>query len=171
MIIVNPNYINQIFAPLIGGADYETDFNYYSIDTDDEEHVKKMARDILLPEFKMLIPELQHEVKTSFTYYITNYRKLDFDSRMDSLLLPLKTPKDPVLFFRWLWQVFCEGEPFDYIWDSGEIVEEFDVSASLKLIFRVKGIEWPHSDNNPTILKSNKAIPPVTRFLKKIFRR
>lgn len=142
MITVNPVYIDYVLNPLTGGADSEESIDLYgSYNPNSEQEVKKLAREVLLPEFKSQQPILQEVVKHTLAYYLT-YPKQDFERIFNSLLMPIDTPKNARLFFQWIWEVFFEGESKDYI--KNEIVtEDFDVEAPLHLLTKTGGYNTP----------------------------
>jgi len=134
---VNPVYIDQFVGPLIGGADSEEEIGKFaSFNSNNENEVKQLAKDVLLPAFEKRIKPFKVEMKNSLAYYL-KYNKVDFESIIDSLLLPIETPKDPLLFFHWLWEVFFEGEHYDFILKEN-VIEEFEVEAPLNLMKRYK---------------------------------
>jgi len=142
MITVNPVYIHEVVSPLIGGADSEESIDMYGhYNSDSEQEVKQLAREVLLPEFKKQKPVLQEVVKHTLAYYLT-YPKQNFEAIFNSLLLPLSTPKNARLFFQWIWEVFFEGTSKDYI-KNEIVVEDFDVNAPLYLLTNTGGYNTP----------------------------
>jgi hypothetical protein len=138
MIIVNPIYINEFLSPIIGGADSVDDVvNYSYYNSDVEIDVKQFAKKYLISEFDNQIQELKLEAKNALAFYLC-FEKVDFESVFNSLLLPLETPKNPRLFFLWIWEVFYPGESYEYI-KSVTVKEDFDVEAPLKLIKKLRG--------------------------------
>ena len=130
MIMVNPVFLQELVSPLIGGADSEDSVEMFAqYSTDSETDVKRLAREVLLPEFLEQKPVLKQKVKDTLEYYLT-YPKIDFESIFNSFLLPLDTLSDSTLFFNWLWEVVFEGETRDYIVDA-KIIEDFDANALL----------------------------------------
>lgn len=142
MITVNPVYIDYVLNPITGGADSAESIDTYGFyNSDVEEDVKKLASEVLLPEFKRQKQILQEAVKHSLAYYLT-YPKQDFERIFDSLLLPLDTPTNARLFFQWIWEVFFDGESKDYIKDA-IVVEDFDVNAPYYLLTGTDGYNTP----------------------------
>lgn len=130
---VNAAYIDKFLVPLIGGADSEDEVEKYGkINPDSEMEVKRLIEEVLLPEFEKRIKPFKLQMKNTLAFYLNN-NKIDFESIYDSLLLPIDTPKDSKLFFYWIWEVFFEGENFDFIKDK-EVIEEFDIEGPLKLV-------------------------------------
>jgi hypothetical protein len=134
MITVNPVFLHEVLAPLIGGADdNETVEKYGHFKTDVESEVKILAREVLQPEFHAQNPVLQQVAKHTLAYYLEHSNKVDFESIFNSLLLPLETPKNVRLFFRWIWDIFFPGQSTDYI-KNELVVEDFDVNAAYYLL-------------------------------------
>ncbi|MEJ8819932.1 hypothetical protein [Lacibacter sp. H407] len=132
-IIVNPIYLDYLFGTLSGLGDSEDDINVYGMyDTNNERQTKTLARELLLPEFIKQNPLLVEQIKNSLAYYLLN-PSIEFKDRIESLLLPFKTPDDGWLFFQWIWEVFFEGESYDYLKDE-DVFEEFDINAPYKLL-------------------------------------
>jgi hypothetical protein len=133
MITVNPVFINEVMGPLIGGADSEEDIEAFSrYNPDVEEEVKELAKAVLLPEFIQQKDILRQKVKDSLAYYLNFPEKADFESILDSLLIPMKTPKNASLFFQWIWDIFFNQESIEYI-KNETVKEDFDVNAATNL--------------------------------------
>lgn len=133
---VNPIFIDEFVSPLIGGADRDNEFEYFKCNPDLEQDVKFLCNNLLIPEFKQQIEQIREVAKNTLAYYLF-YKTFDFHSKLDSLLLPMKTPNNSVLFFLWLWNEFFDRESFDYI-KNEMVVEEFNVDEPLKLIMKHK---------------------------------
>ncbi|RTL57593.1 MAG: hypothetical protein EKK37_16300 [Sphingobacteriales bacterium] len=130
---VNSIYIDYLFGTFIGGGDSEEDVDNYSLyNPNNESDVKKLAKEVLLPEFQSQNINLITEVKNSLAYYLT-YDKIDFKDKLNSLLLPIKTPDNPKLFFKWIWEIFFKDELIDYI-KNETVIEDFDINAPYKLL-------------------------------------
>ncbi len=143
MITVNPVFIDEVLSPLIGGADSEESIEIYGhYKSDMEGDVKKLAQDVLLPEFKKQKDVFQRVVKDTLAYYLTYPQKVDFESIFNSLLLPIETPQNARLFFQWIWEVFFCGELKDYILDD-IVIEDFDVNAPMYLLTGTGGYNTP----------------------------
>jgi hypothetical protein len=132
--IINPVFIDEFLIPLIGGADDEEMielFGYYK--TDDENDVKKLAIEVLLPEYNKQKDVLKLLAKDTLAYYLIFPNRINLESIINSLLLPIDTPKNCNLFFYWIWEVFFPQESINYLLNM-EIVEEFNISAPLDLL-------------------------------------
>jgi hypothetical protein len=134
---VNPIFIDKFLAPLIGGADIDEDLEEFGgCNPDIEQQVRRLALDVLLPEFNKQIPPIKEAMKNSLAYYLF-YGKVNFRSIFDSLLIPFETPKDCRLFFLWIWESFFGNETLTYIKDS-DVIEEFNADAAKTLILNYK---------------------------------
>ncbi len=138
MITVNPCFIEEVLAPLVGGADREDDFaNFGLFNIESEVDVKRLAKDILYPEFASKYPVFKETIKNSLAYYLV-YPKVNFEAIYNSILPPFETPKDSYLFFIWIWEAFFPDESFNYIINM-HIVEDSDIEAPLKLLKKIRG--------------------------------
>ncbi len=139
MITINPIYIDYVLTPLVGGGDDAKEIAIYSVyQTDIEDDVKLLAKNILLPEFIKQHKQFKEAIKNSLAYYLIYNEKIDFKSVLISSLLPIKTPKNPMLFFQWIWDVFFENETIDYI-KNKIVVEDFDINAPYNLLTKIGG--------------------------------
>ncbi len=137
MIKVNPIYLDDLLAPLIGGADHEDEIVSFSrFNVELKNDIEYLAKHYLIPSYQQQIPEIQLEVKRALAFYLC-YGRVDFEAKYNSLLLPLDTPSDARQFFLWLWEFFFHNESYDFI-KTEEVEEDFDVEAPQKLIKSIK---------------------------------
>lgn len=133
MIKVNPIFVDEILTPLIGGADSEDSLDTFGqYNSNIEKDVKELAQLFLLPEFNKKKQIIQEITKNTLAYYLSNSQKIDFESIFDSLLIPLETPHNVVLFFQWIWEVLFPNQSKEYI-KNEIVIEDFDINAPILL--------------------------------------
>jgi len=142
MITVNPIYIDYVLDPLVGGADNDEAMDKYGhYNSDDENDVKLLAKEVLLPRFLKQPTRLQTAIKNSLAYYLV-YPKQNFEAIFNSMLTSIETPTNSRIFFQWIWEVFFDGESKDFIKEE-IVVEDFDVNAPYYLLTNTDGYNTP----------------------------
>lgn len=125
MKTANIYIIQTVLHSLVGSADINSvSDKYLTVNGDDENEVKAIISEELLPAFKSSTDRFQNSVKQSLWYYLSkaNY---DFEGFYDSCLIALPPPKSTRDFFIWLWEVLFPETVFDTtLYDN--VVEKLD---------------------------------------------
>ncbi len=112
MNTVNANYIDDIMGHLTEIDDYDTDFDYTNIDSDDENIVKEIISSKLKPNFEEMSDDYKGRFKLSLSYFLTT-NKLDFEGLFYSNLVSFAPPSEPKYFFAWMWEEFFGNESYE----------------------------------------------------------
>ncbi|GAB4044464.1 hypothetical protein [Spirosoma litoris] len=127
---VNRAFLSDILNPLVGGADMDEMVVYEDIDSNDEKTMKQLIKSIFVPYFNLKPDRYKYILKDSLKYYLS-IQWFDFESLMESNLLPFYTPNDPKKFFIWLWEIFWPNENFE-IENLSDYYEYYDMYEPLK---------------------------------------
>lgn len=118
MIIINQEFLNVIFKPIIGlGDDDEIVEFYIKNPLVTEEDYKKVIRNILFENFKKLSDENQKKVKIVLNYFLST-DKIDFSRVFYSNLPPFEAPDECKNLFIWIWQEFFGNEKYQILSDE-----------------------------------------------------
>lgn len=118
---VNKFMVKSLLDPLGGSADMDDNdsMKLLSVDGDNEEQVKRVISDHILPYFNLKSNEYKASAKRSLNYFL-HTKSADFGYLYDSCLIAFDHPQNPIQFFVWLWEVLFPLE-------SLHLTESFDV--------------------------------------------
>ncbi len=114
MTEVNQYFLDDILAPLAGGADFDEFIHLQDLDTDNEQDVKKLVKEYLYPYYEGSTNAYKVKCKLSLGFYLKN-PKIDFGRLIDSNLLPFNPPSQPIKLFIWIWDIFFPNEEYSLI--------------------------------------------------------
>jgi hypothetical protein len=132
MKTVNPYFLDVPLTPIIGGADIdELTAEYGSLDPNDETAVRQLIRDLVVPFWATLGPQIRDRVQLAYCYYLSR-PETDFAKVFRSIVAPFRTPSESRLFFLWVWEECCPGD--DYRLSSfDDIVVKSDINEPTEL--------------------------------------
>ena len=131
MRVVNPYFLEVPLTPIIGGADIDELAEYTSLDSTDETAVRHVIRELIVPFWATLGPQIRDRVQLAYRYYLSR-PDTDFGKVFRSIMPPFRSPPVPRKFFLWIWEECCPGE--DYQMSSfGEIVVRIDINEPTEL--------------------------------------
>lgn len=128
---VNPYFLDDILSPLAGGADFDELMYLQHLDANNEQEIKEILKEFLGPYFEGLSDIYKAKFKLSLAFYLKN-PKVDFESIIDSYLLPFNTPSQPINLFIWLWDLLFPNEDYFLISTEG-IIEKKDQYEPMRL--------------------------------------
>jgi len=132
MIPVNSAYFIYLTSELAGGADIdELTFKYYNIDPNNETVMKDIIKSTLKPTFDRYSPLFKQKVKDCLGFYLST-GKIDFERVYNAPLLPIDTPKNPKLFYIWIWEIYFPGEDY-HIYTVNNYYEKYDIEEPLRV--------------------------------------
>jgi hypothetical protein len=112
MTTVNPEFITDILAPVVGGRDDDVQTaEYLPVDPNDEARVRAIIRKEVLPAFPRLRPEFQRQAKLALAWTLS-FDRPRLGLLFYDLLLPVRSPDDTAMFFEWLWDELFPGEDY-----------------------------------------------------------
>lgn len=105
---IDLDWIVYVLAPLVGGADDDEMVRELGdADADDPAFQERLIRESLEPCFSSLPPQLRSDGRRALAALIARPAT---DYRLDGLLLPFDAPRDPVGFYRRIWERLFPGE-------------------------------------------------------------
>lgn len=119
--IINPSAVTNIFNPILGDRDemYE---KYGQIDSNNEQEVKNVIREEILPYLNELNERSQNSMKLSLRYALSLPSGVRWRSMFEGSLPPFNAPDDAMLLFLWAWEEWCPGEDYHIdIYDNIDI--------------------------------------------------
>jgi hypothetical protein len=132
MKTVNPYFLDVPLTPIIGGADIdELTAAYGSLDATDETAVRQLIRDLIIPFWVTLGPQIRARVQLAYRYYLSR-PDTDFANVFGSIMAPFRAPSEPRTIFLWVWEECCPDE--DYRLSSfDDIVVKSDINEPTEL--------------------------------------
>lgn len=92
----------SLLDPLSGGADDDEECaKYGDVDCNNEEQIKSVIRDRLIPSFNVLSYDKKIKLISEMRNHLSN-KESDFDRLFYAGLPPIDAPNNPRLFFVWL---------------------------------------------------------------------
>jgi hypothetical protein len=129
--IINPHWLHVLLYPLAGLADVdEAVIEYRSFDPNEEEAVRRIIREQIVPYFARVDAESVSKIKQAYRYYLSKGDSR-WDRVYDSMLLPFDHPDLPRDFFLWIWQECFPNEDWQ-ITDLSQFEIEADVEEPLR---------------------------------------
>jgi hypothetical protein len=126
MRTVNPYFLEVPLTPIIGGADIDELTEYTTLDSTDEQALRQVIRELIVPFWATLGPQIRERVQLAYRYYLSQL-DTDFANVFHSIMAPFRAPPEPRKFFLWVWEECCPGE--DYRLSSfDEIVVRIDIN-------------------------------------------
>jgi len=115
----NYHYLSHLIGPLNTVTDEEASC---VTSNEDEDAIRQIIRLLIRPDFESLADESQKACKNSLRYFLTT-GSAPFCKILDEQQeWPIEPPKDPKLFFIWIWEELFPGE--DYRIDNLESWKE-----------------------------------------------
>ncbi len=133
MNFVNRYFIDDVLSPLSGLADSDEDVKQYKhFQSDNENQVKALFHEKIKPAFDYKNDNIKIKTKNALAFYLVS-DKVNFASIFHSNLLPFQSPKNPKLFFVWLWEVLFDFENYNLI-DIKSFSENNDIDEPWRLL-------------------------------------
>lgn len=131
MATVNPHFVRVILNPLTGlGDDDRVWPRFKDFDSNDEQAVRAIIREMIVPYVHALKPGGRDRVQVALRYYLT-VPGMDFCRLFDANLPPFPPPDDARDFFVWAWEECFPNEPY-YLPNAHEYTVKADISEPLK---------------------------------------
>jgi hypothetical protein len=126
---INKLLLGAALAPLTGWADDDNCYEKFkNINPDDPSTVKQIIKEHFLPFFqKNYCSEGIIKIKEALGYFLSTDDSVDWQREYDRRLMPFDSPKNPKLFFVWLWEELSPNEEYQiYNLDGASVVENYD---------------------------------------------
>jgi len=130
--------ITAAIAPMTGWADVDEYYEKFKdVNPDDVNEVKQIINEYFLPYFKKHYTlEGVIKIKEVLGYFLSTDDSVDWQREFDGSLMPFDSPKNPKLFFVWLWEELFPDEDYQsYTISDVQVVESY---KDYQKIFKVK---------------------------------
>lgn len=146
MTLINPSFVEDLLAPLIGlGEADEVRRQYADVDPHDEQQVRAVIRRELVPYFHDTSPEGQEAAKLALAWYLS-FQPEGLNRLYHGLYLPFR--KQPVHLWEWIWKELFGEEDYRLTDDPASFEVKDDPHAVLvtraRFHGRALGPEWDH---------------------------
>lgn len=132
---INKLLICAVLAPLGGDIDeyYE---KFRNINPNDENEVKPIIKEYLLPYFNQYFsPEGRQKIKEALGYFLSTDDSVDWQGEYNGHLMPFDSHKNAKLFFVWIWEELFPDEDFKlYELSDVRVVESYKDLQKIKNI-------------------------------------
>lgn len=117
MKTINLCFVSVLQKPWAGLGDCDGDEPYLEpfrdLDTDNEQQMRAMIRQLVVPEISQLNDEARRRVKEALAYSLSvSNGAFNFERFMQSDLPPFRVPTQPRRYFEWCWQECFPGEAY-----------------------------------------------------------
>ena len=128
---VNPYFLQTLVEPFTGLADDdEAVRTYVDLDPNDEQRMRAIIRDSIVPHATSLSVDAAERVKLAYRYYHSKSDS-DFGRVFYSNLPPFNAPDDPRNFFLWIWEECFPGQDF-HLNGLDQYVENRDIKEPMR---------------------------------------
>lgn len=118
---------------IVGPLNTVTDEEAASIRShNDETGLRKLIRQLIVPEFGRLTEESAQACKDSLRYFLSVGSERFYEILSEQQEFPIPPPDDPQVFFQWIWGELFHDESLDVADPSEWTVENDPSSAAMR---------------------------------------